>query len=359
MKRLGEICKMNAGKFISASEINDKPNNDLFPCYGGNGLRGYTKTFNHDGKYPLIGRQGALCGNVILAKEKFYATEHAVVVSRNNDMDIVWMFYLLIHLNLNRYATGMAQPGLSVQNLEKVEGAIPKSEQEQQKISSFLFLVDERIQTQNKIIEELKLLKDSLSKKIFTQQVRFPNFNEKWKTVRLGEVGTFFSGGTPLTTKKHYFTGNIPFIRSGEINADYTEQFISEEGLKNSSAKMIEVGDLIYALYGATSGEVGISKIKGAINQAILCIRTILNNVFLLNYLRFQKESIIKTYLQGGQGNLSAEIIKSLKIPLPTYAEQTKIANFLSAIDQKIELETVILKRLIQQKRYLLQNLFI
>jgi type I restriction enzyme S subunit len=205
----------------------------------------------------------------------------------------------------------------------------------------------------------LKLLKNSLSKKIFTQQIRFPIFNEKWKTVRLGEVGTFFSGGTPLTTKKDYFTGNIPFIRSGEINADYTEQFISEKGLKNSSAKLIEVGDLIYALYGATSGEVGISKIKGAINQAILCIRTILNNVFLLNYLRLQKESILKTYLQGGQGNLSAEIIKSLKIPLPTHAEQTKIANFLSAIEQRIELEIGISKTLTKQKQYLLQQMFI
>lgn len=176
---------------------------------------------------------------------------------------------------------------------------------------------------------------------------------------KLGEVGTFFSGGTPLTSKRHYFKGNIPFIRSGEINAKCTEQFISEEGMKNSSAKMVEVGDLIYALYGATSGEVGISKIKGAINQAVLCIRTSLNNVFLFNYLRLKKESILKTYLQGGQGNLSAEIIKALEIPIPSRPEQAIIANFLSAIDKKIDVEIILLKQLTNQKQYFLKQMFI
>ncbi|MCO5279391.1 MAG: restriction endonuclease subunit S [Saprospiraceae bacterium] len=351
---------MQAGKFVSAAEIIEKPDAHLFPCYGGNGLRGYTKSFNHDGKYPLIGRQGALCGNVTLADGKFYATEHAVVVTLNNDVDAVWMFYLLTHLNLNQYATGQAQPGLSVQNLEKVEATIPKSKYEQQKIATVLSTIDERIQTQNKIIEELKSLKFTLSKKIFIRQLRFDNFNKDWKIKRLGEAGTFFSGGTPLTSQRHYYNGNIPFIKSGEINADYTEQFISEEGLKNSSAKMVEVGDLIYALYGATSGEVGISKIRGAINQAILCIRTPhINTIFLLNYLKFQKESILKTYLQGGQGNLSTEIIKSLEIPIPHPDEQIKIADMLSAIDNKLELETAILNLLTKQKKHLLQQMFI
>src|SRR5690606_3673896 len=99
--------------------------------------------------------------------------------------------------------------------------------------------------------------------------------------------------------------------------------------------------------------------IKGAINQAILCLRTNLNNVFLFNYLRLQKEIILKTYLQGGQGNLSAEIVKSLEIPLPCLEEQTKIADFLSAIDDKINLETSLLKEMEKQKKYLLQNLFV
>lgn len=174
----------------------------------------------------------------------------------------------------------------------------------------------------------------------------------------MGEVGTFFSGGTPLTTKRKYFDGEIPFIRSGEINSDKTSLFISEEGLNNSSAKMVEVGDLLYALYGATSGEVAISKIKGAINQAILCIRSKMNNIFLHNYFLFQKENIIKTYLQGGQGNLSADIIKSLHISIPSIDEQNIIANFFITIDEKINRTVIQKDKTEQYKKGLLQKMF-
>ena len=188
--------------------------------------------------------------------------------------------------------------------------------------------------------------------------MRFKGFEGEWEVKKLGDTGTFFSGGTPLTSKRHYFNGDIPFIRSGELNAKYTEQFISEEGLSNSSAKMIEVGDLIFALYGATSGEVGISKIKGAINQAILCMRTSLNNVFLLNYLRLQKETILNTYLQGGQGNLSAEIIKSITVPIPPQKEQDYIASFLSLIDERITAQSKIIQRLETLMQGLREKLF-
>jgi type I restriction enzyme, S subunit len=167
-------------------------------------------------------------------------------------------------------------------------------------------------------------------------ELRFPIFNGEWEKKKLKEVAKFFSGGTPLTSKRHYFDGEIPFIRSGEINSNFTEQFITEDGLKNSSAKMVKTGDVLYALYGATSGEVAISKISGAINQAILCIRSTENNYYIYSYLELKKENIIKSFLQGGQGNLSAEIIKNLTISLPTLPEQQKIASFFTAIDQKI-----------------------
>ena len=180
-------------------------------------------------------------------------------------------------------------------------------------------------------------------KNLNVPNLRFPEFKEEWEEKKLKDIATFYSGGTPLTSKKEYFDGNIPFIRSGEINSDKTEQFISELGLKNSSAKMVEVGDVLYALYGATSGEVGISKIKGAINQAVLCIKTDNDQYFLASYLRYKKEDITKTYLQGGQGNLSAEIIKNLKISFPQTQEQKKIADFLFALDSKIQTQKKII----------------
>src|SRR5699024_5425945 len=106
---------------------------------------------------------------------------------------------------------------------------------------------------------------------------------------------------------KEYYKGDIPFIRSAEINSDSTELTISEVGLNNSAAKIVEVGDILYAMYGATSGEVGISRINGAINQAILAIQPKENydSQFIVQWLHDEKHRILDKYLQGGQGNLS------------------------------------------------------
>ena len=109
-----------------------------------------------------------------------------------------------------------------------------------------------------------------MSKK--SPQLRFEGFTDDWEERKLGEITTSYSGGTPSAGNSSYYKGDIPFIRSGEINSSKTELFLTEEGFNNSSAKLVEVGDILYALYGATSGEVGISQINGAINQAILAI---------------------------------------------------------------------------------------
>ena len=167
-------------------------------------------------------------------------------------------------------------------------------------------------------------------------ELRFPEFSGEWEEKKLGHNCKFFSGGTPSTSKREYYIGNIPFIKSGEINNYSTEQMISEEGLDNSSTKLIKKGDLLFALYGATSGEVAISKIDGAINQAVLKIDTKANNHFLYNYFLKDKDKITSTYLQGGQGNLSAKIVKSLSLSFPSLPEQDKIASFLSKVDEKI-----------------------
>ena len=163
IKKLGEVCDMKAGKFVSAYEIESKNNENLFPCYGGNGLRGYTKTFTHNGKYSLIGRQGALCGNINKANGQFHATEHAVVVTPNSDIDNDWLHHQLIKLNLNQYATGTAQPGLSVENLKTVLIKVPPLS-EQQKIVSEIEKIEAKINVLENEIAEIPKQKEAVLK---------------------------------------------------------------------------------------------------------------------------------------------------------------------------------------------------
>ena len=115
---LGDLCTLKAGKFIKAAEISNRDDTEnKYPCFGGNGLRGYVKGYTHDGVYPLIGRQGALCGNVHYVDGRFHATEHAIVVKTKVKTNIIWLYYTLKWMNLNRLASGAAQPGLNVGTL--------------------------------------------------------------------------------------------------------------------------------------------------------------------------------------------------------------------------------------------------
>ena len=123
--RIGSVFTLQAGKNISANQIAENVEEGLYPCFGGNGVRGYVPLFNREGYYPIIGRQGALCGNINLAKGQFYATEHAVCVETFANTNVLWCCYFLTALNLNQYATATAQPGLAVANINEVLIPLP------------------------------------------------------------------------------------------------------------------------------------------------------------------------------------------------------------------------------------------
>lgn len=151
--RIGNIFHLQAGKFIQASNIHNKPIEDYFPCYGGNGLRGYVNTYNEEGTYSLIGRQGALCGNINLATGKFYATEHAVIANDFGQIDHKWGFFFLKAINLNQYSTSTAQPGLSIANINNVLIPLPPLP-EQRRIADKLDALSGKIAMQKRAIEE-------------------------------------------------------------------------------------------------------------------------------------------------------------------------------------------------------------
>lgn len=242
----------------------------------------------------------------------------------------------------------------------------PVKKEEQQKIADCLSSIDELIDTESRKLKALEKYKKGLMQKLFPAEGktlpewRFPEFQGcgEWKSKSIGKACKMFSGGTPDTSKKEFYGGTIPFIRSAEINKSSTELFITEEGFKNSSAKMVKKGDILIALYGANSGEVALSKIDGAINQAILCLRHETNNVFVYHYFTHMKNWIISKYIQGGQGNLSGQIIKSVNLYFPKAEEQQKIADFLSEIDTMITGQSNKVEQLKAHKKGLMQGLF-
>ena len=352
VKKLGEICEMRAGKFIVASEIYDKPNDSLFPCFGGNGLRGYTKSFNKEGTYSLIGRQGALCGNVTLANGKFYATEHAVIVEPNENADTIWMFYLLTYLNLNQYATGMAQPGLSVQNLEKIEIVFPKSKKEQQKTASFLSKIDERIRTQNKIINDLKTLKTATAKKIFSQELRFKDDkgNEflEWENNLLGDTLDYEQPTNYLVSSTEYDDSfETPVVTAGKtFILGYTDD-------KNGVFEKEKLPVIIFDDFTTASQFVDFPFKAKSSAMKILKAKNETNIRFIFEALQ------MINYEVGGHGRHWISVFSNLNISVPSLPEQNKIANFLSSIDSKIDIETQLLQKLEEQKKYLLQQMFV
>ncbi|MFV0592942.1 MAG: restriction endonuclease subunit S [Draconibacterium sp.] len=163
-KRIDEVCELKAGQFVKADKIIKTFEENLFPCYGGNGLRGYVETFTNEGQFSLVGRQGALCGNVHLVSGKFHATEHALVAYPKKDINTIWLHYQLIFMNLNQFATGTAQPGLSVMNMNPIEISVPTLK-EQEKIVSEIKKIENKIAELKKEIESIPRQKELVLKK--------------------------------------------------------------------------------------------------------------------------------------------------------------------------------------------------
>ena len=162
-RKLGDMCdEFQSGKSIKSSEITDSGE---YAVYGGNGFRGYTDTYNHDGDYALIGRQGALCGNMNFSSGKAYFTEHAVAVHGNADNDTLFLYYLLDLMNLGQYSGQSAQPGLAVNKIIQLKTKAPKLD-EQRLISSFFKQLDTLItlhqRKQETIIKQRKVLQQYL-----------------------------------------------------------------------------------------------------------------------------------------------------------------------------------------------------
>lgn len=358
-----------SGKSIKSNDI---LKNAPYPVYGGNGLRGYTNTFNFDGNASLIGRQGALCGNVTYVKGKNYMTEHAVIVQSNYDNYNKFLFYILLSMNLNQYSTQSAQPGLSVNNLLELFNYFPNI-QEQEKIAKFLTTVDKKITNLESIITNLENQKKGLLQQIFSQKLRFKDKNgnnyPNWEKKKITDIAITYIG-LVTTMTKFYVEKGIPLIRNSDIKENkfiFNEQiFLDENFAKNNSSRQHKLNDIITV----HTGDVGTSaiideKLVNSIGFATIVTRIKNFNKYNPKYVCWYLnspicKSKIYTMITGdGRNNLNMKDFNKLYIPIPYLEEQTKIADFLSAFDRKLENQKAQLEHWKQIKKGLLQQMFV
>ncbi len=381
-KALGFACQMQAGKFVSASEIHEKNENGLYPCYGGNGLRGYTATFTHSGKYSLIGRQGALCGNVKIGVGQFHATEHAVVVTPENGIKGDWLFYLLDFLNLNRFATGQAQPGLSVDVLEKLPIAIPNQEPEQQKIAECLSFLDVLIAAQARKLDALKTHKKGLMQQLFPREgetqprLRFPEFQDagEWEVDSFDELVEVVDGDRGVNyPKAEEFSrsGFCLFLSAKNVTKTgfkFEEmQFVSKERDAVLRKGKLKRADVVLTTRGTVgqfayySEDIPYENIR--INSGMVILRIKTKKIapdYLYNFTGSEVLSFhIKNIAFGNaQQQLTVSEIKKFQLNYPKPDEQQRIANCLTSLDDLIAAQSQKLNALKTHKQGLMQQLF-
>ena len=257
-----------------------------------------------------------------------------------------------------RMGAGAQHFNIGQEGLSKISLYFPSIE-EQRKIAEFLSLIDERIATQNKIIEDLKKLKSAISKQAFAQK---PN---GWN-----RLDTLFSkgkaGGTPTSTNKEYYNGEIPFLSINDITKQgkyvrYTENHLSRSGLENSSAWVVPEYSLIISMY-ASVGLVTINEVPITTSQAMFAMQLRDKDLldYLYYYLSYFKYRHIHKYLETGtQSNINADIVRGIMIPTYGHSRNMKIASTLQGIDAKIDNELSVLKLFNRQKNYLLSQMFI
>lgn len=265
-------------------------------------------------------------------------------------------------------AGGSTRYNVGQDTLSDVEVMLPKLE-EQEKIASLFSLIDEKISLQSEKVEALKDYKKGMMQKIFRRELRFKDdegkYYPEWKEKKLGDICELFAGGTPSTNVKEYWDGDINWITSGIVqNCTIYEKDvktkITELGLAKSSARLINPDSVLIAMTGATCGKIGYLTFESTANQSVMAIEPYTDISKFVYYLLIHNNRYILKFQAGGaQAGINKSSCSNLTFKFPSIPEQEKIADFLSIIDSKIELEEQKLEQLKEMKKGLLQQMFV
>ena len=354
---LGEVFTLQAGKNITAKDISDKEDSEhRFPCYGGNGLRGFVCSYNRNGRFPLIGRQGALCGNINFAEGLFYATEHAVVVETYCKTDVEWAVHSLIHLNLNQYATSTAQPGLSVSTINEVLIPLPPIEEQGRivrclnKWNTLIGQIEQGKvdlqttikQTKSKILDlaihgrlvpqdpedepASELLKRINPKaEITCDNAHYPQLPKSWCLVQLQDLCSLYDGEKRSNHILPYI--DVKYLRGGKA----VEMV--------ASGKFVKKGSLLILVDGENSGEVFLSSCDGYQGSTFKQLK-INNNVYeeyVLLVIQMSRKMLRENKVGSAIPHLDKKIFKAIQVCLPPYQEQIRIVEEVAKLNRLLD----------------------
>lgn len=361
MAKLGEVCLLKAGKFVSANDISPEYNKGLYPCFGGNGIRGYVADYTHDGEFPLIGRQGALCGNVNLASGKFHATEHAVVVQPKIEMNVHWLYYALNAMNLGQYATGAAQPGLAVSKLETLSIEIPNVS-EQNKIAQTLYKVEQLVNFRKQQLAKL----DELVKARFVEMFGDPVRNEKgWNTYALAEMCDGIGDGLH-GTPEYDENGEYPFINGnnlidGVIQINASTKKVNKKTYEKHYIKISQ--NAILLSINGTLGRIAFYNCEQVMlgKSACYCnLRDEVNRIFVYNimktdaFARYLEDNATKSTIK----NVGLKAIRGYRLIMPPIPLQNQFSSFVERVDKQKQTVQQSLEKLELMKKALMQEYF-
>ena len=371
-RKLGELSsEFQSGDFISAEKILAS---GPYPVYGGNGLRGYAKRYNHDGFYALIGRQGALCGNVNTAVGKAYFTEHAVAIKANSLHDTRFLVHLLRCMDLGQYSGQSAQPGLAVGVLKEVETTVP-SKVEQQAIGSFFSRLDDLITLHQRKYDKLVIFKKTMLEKMFPKdgesvpEIRFAGFTDPWEQRKFSELASLRRGLTYSPADIRPYGQGIRVLRSSNIDED-------EFTLSNED---VFVDETVVGIELVQEGEILITAANGS--PRLVGKRAIINGLtgktvhggFMLCAHAEQPDYVaalmgsrwyqhfLATGVAGGNGsigNLDKAALEDEFAFVPSIEEQELIGVLFSRLDDLITLHQRKLELLQNIKKSLLDKMF-
>lgn len=364
---------MKSGEAITAQHIDDYGE---YPCFGGNGLRGYTNQYTHQGEYALIGRQGALCGNVTYVNGTFYASEHAVVVAPKEDNIIKYIYYVLEAMHLNQYVESSAQPGLSVNKLLNLLAYVSTDSNEQQRIATVLADIDAMISSLKTLIAKKKTIKQGAMQELLTGKKRLPGFSGEWNNYAFGNLFDFIPNNA-FTRAQMADSGKVKNIHYGDILTKYGAYVEGNSGAIPYISKEIDLarfaercylqsGDIIVA---DTAEDETVGKALEVVNvdcpilagqHTLLCRPKIMfAEKFLGYYLNAAcyHDQLIPYIVGTKVSSVSKASVAQTKLVVPGYEEQQAIAEILSNMDAEIEALQQKLEKYRQLKQGMMQQL--